>query len=62
MSDPEEEKHTYPLLWAPGTGNEDSDHCWKILDTIKPGVIPYTVRCFLHGAMMGVMGRGRKRP
>lgn len=61
MSDQEEPKHAYPPLFKPGT-HPDSDYCWEILDMIKPGVIPYEVRCFLHGAMMGVMERGRKRP
>lgn len=50
--------HTYPSKYPPGR-DPDLDEAWKILDTIKPGVIPGDARTFIAGQITGLIGRIR---
>jgi hypothetical protein len=52
-------EHSYPDRYAPGMGDPDLDEAWKILDTIKPGLIPPDARAFLAGQICGTIGRVR---
>jgi hypothetical protein len=52
-------QHTYASNYPPGT-HWATDIGWKILDRIKPGVIPDDVRAFLAGQIAGqLMREGR---
>lgn len=53
------EKHEYPSAYGPGT-HWATDEAWKILDTIKPGVISIDVRSFLAGQIAGRLMRERE--
>lgn len=49
-----EAKHTYPSGYPPGT-HWATDEAWRILDAIKPGLIPDDVRAYLAGAITGAL-------
>jgi hypothetical protein len=60
MSEP---KHTYPSRYPPGT-HWATDEAWRILDFVKPGIIPEDVRAYLAGAITGLLEtyRGKGTP
>lgn len=47
----------YPDICHPGQGDDDTDQAWKILDTIKDGIIPDHIRAFLAGMIIGALKR-----
>ena len=47
-------KHTYPSNYPLGT-HWATDEAWRILDHIKPGIIPADIRAYLAGAIAGVV-------
>jgi|SRR5882672_3133307 len=48
----------YPSKYPPGT-HWSTNEAWSILDTIKDGVIPDDVRCFLAGLISGTLCKER---
>lgn len=44
--------HEYPPDYPPGK-HWSIDAAWEILDSIKPGLIPQDIRCFLAGQIAG---------
>lgn len=51
--------HIYPDRYAPGKGGPIMDAVWDALDTIKPDLIPPSVRAYLAGRFTGLIERIR---
>ncbi len=59
MADNQTTEHEYPDRYGPGA-HWAIDAAWKILDTVKPGVISTEVRAFLAGQIAGRLMRERE--
>jgi hypothetical protein len=53
--------HTYPSSYGRGV-DPVLDEAWDLLDAVKPGVIPESIRAFLAGAMVGLVARHVGKP
>lgn len=55
--------HAYPSNYPKGS-YWATDEAWEILDRIEPGIIPDDVRCYIAGAITGVLVKyaGKDKP
>jgi hypothetical protein len=50
----------YPKGYPPGC-HWAIDEAWRVLDTVRDGAIPDTIRCFLAGAIAGALIKNSRK-